>query len=73
MSVAKPHTVPAMPQEVIDVPELAKRWRVPQKWIFNHTRQGYASDPIPHVKLGRYVRFDWHDPRLAAWWARRQH
>jgi hypothetical protein len=67
-----PSSLPSMPTEVIDAEELAKRWRVARKWIFNHTRKNFDADPIPHVKLGRYTRFDWGDPRLAAWWARRQ-
>jgi hypothetical protein len=27
---------------------------------------------LPHVKLGRHVRYDWGSPQLAAWWSRRQ-
>jgi hypothetical protein len=63
---------PAMQFETIDADQLAERWRVPKSWIRNWTREGYANDPIPHVKLGRYVRFEWGSPTLAAWWARRR-
>jgi len=33
--------------EIIDARELSKRWQVPQTWIRNWTREGYANDPIP--------------------------
>jgi alkyl sulfatase BDS1-like metallo-beta-lactamase superfamily hydrolase len=58
--------------EIIDARELAKRWQVPQTWIRNWTREGYANDPIPHVKLGRYVRFEWGSRLLADWWEKRR-
>ena len=70
--MTKNEQLSAMPQEVIDARELARRWQVSRKWVFNHSRPGFANDPIPHVKLGRLLRFDWGDPRLVAWWARRQ-
>ena len=57
--------------ETIDSVELARRWNVPTSWVRNHTRE--SEDRIPHVKLGRYVRFEWGSPALLKWWeARRQ-
>ncbi len=58
--------------EVIDARELARRWSVPETWVRNHTRDAYTKDPIPHVTLGRYVRFEWGSPRLAGWWDKRR-
>ena len=58
--------------EVIDAPELARRWSVPASWVRNWTRQGYDNDPLPCVHLGRYVRFEWNSPQLSAWWTRRR-
>ena len=55
--------------EVIDVEELAKRWNVPPTWVYERTRNR-AADPIPHVKLVRYVRFEWGSPELEDWWNR---
>lgn len=55
--------------EVINSEELAKRWKVPQTWVRDYVRDR-APDPIPHVKLGRYVRFEWTGPELEDWWAR---
>ncbi len=57
--------------EVIDSLELAKRWDVPVSWIREQTR-GRAVDPLPHVRLGRYVRFEWGSPSLATWWRKRR-
>ncbi len=47
--------------EVLTAEELAARWRVPESWIREQTRSRCA-DPIPHVRLGRYVRFSWGSP-----------
>ncbi len=57
--------------EVIDSVELAKRWSVPESWVREQTRSR-AADPLPHVRLGRYVRFEWGSPKLASWWERRR-
>jgi len=56
--------------EVLTAEELGQRWRVPESWIREQTRSRCA-DPIPHVRLGRYVRFSWGSPDLNNWWARR--
>jgi excisionase family DNA binding protein len=37
--------------------ELAERLSVPARWPLEQARAG----AIPHVRLGRYVRFDWDD------------
>lgn len=58
--------------ELIDSVELAKRWNVPATWVRNHVRTGYTSSPIPHLQLGRYVRFEWGSQALEAWLAKRR-
>jgi hypothetical protein len=55
--------------ELIDAAELASRWRLPTSWIREQTRSR-SADPIPHLRLGRYVRFEWDSPDLAAWLAK---
>ena len=57
--------------EVIDSSELAKRWGIPVTWVREQTRSR-ATDPLPHVRLGRYVRFEWNSPELIKWWDRRR-
>jgi excisionase family DNA binding protein len=55
--------------------ELAERWGVPVSWIREHTRSGH----IPHVQLGRYVRYveadcdDWLEKQKAGGAAWRKH
>jgi len=36
--------------------ELAEMLRVPVSWIYQRTRLGQGA--IPHLRVGRYVRFD---------------
>jgi hypothetical protein len=57
--------------EVLTAEELAERWRVPATWVREQTRSRCA-DPIPHIRLGRYVRFSFGSPELTRWWMCRQ-
>ena len=56
--------------EVIDSEELSLRLTVPESWVREHTRTR-CKDPIPHVRLGKYVRFRWGSPELEDWIDRR--
>jgi hypothetical protein len=53
--------------EVIDSTELAKRLNVPETWVRSRTNAKRTSDPIPHLRLGRYVRFPWGRDELRDW------
>jgi hypothetical protein len=57
--------------EIIDAPELAKRLNLPASWVRDQVRSR-ATDPIPCLRFGRYVRFDWNDPGLLEWLDRRR-
>lgn len=57
--------------EILNCAQLAKRWNVPATWIQEQTRSR-AIDPIPCVRLGRYVMFEWLSPALMNWWAARR-
>jgi hypothetical protein len=57
--------------EVLDAAQLAERWHVPVSWVREQTRFR-AADPLPCVRLGRYVRFEWESPKLVSWWAKRR-
>jgi excisionase family DNA binding protein len=46
---------------LLDAQEVAERLGVPTTWV----RESVRSGAIPHVRLGRYVRFDLAD--VAAW------
>ena len=62
--------MPATP-ELIDARELARRWSLPASWIREQTRSR-ATDPLPHVRFGKYVRFAWLSPDLEQWLNRRR-
>jgi excisionase family DNA binding protein len=45
------------PERLLTSAELAERLSVPAKWPLEQAR----ANNIPHVRLGRYVRFSWPD------------
>ena len=51
-------------EDIITPEELATRLKVPESWVYEKTR-GRCRKPIPCLRLGRYVRFDWL--AVAAW------
>lgn len=42
--------------DLLTVDELAEALKVPSSWVYDRTRR--KKDPIPHVRVGRYPRFD---------------
>jgi hypothetical protein len=53
--------------EVIDSTELAKRLNVPETRVRSRTNAKRTTDPIPHLRLGRYVRLPWGSSELRDW------
>jgi len=51
--------------EVIDSVELARRWVLPVSWVREHVGSR-GTDPIPHTRFGRCVRFRSGGPELKA-------
>ena len=62
--------LPVVQYEFIDSKELAFRWALPESWIREQVRSR-ASDPLPHIRFGKYVRFRWCSPELEGWAQRR--
>jgi hypothetical protein len=56
--------------ESIDCKELGVRLNVPESWIRERVRPR-SDDPLPHLRLGKYVRFLWGSTELDAWIERR--
>jgi hypothetical protein len=56
--------------EFLDSKQLAERWNVPVTWIRERVRRR-ETDPLPHVRFGKYVRFRWGSPELEDWAERR--
>ena len=46
--------------ELLTVDEVAALLKVPRSWVYEHTRSRGTtrSERLPHVKLGKYLRFD---------------
>ena len=44
------------PEALLTVHEVAEFLRVPVSWVYEHTRPG-CRDLLPHVKIGKYLRF----------------
>jgi predicted DNA-binding transcriptional regulator AlpA len=42
--------------QLLNVQEVAKLLQVPVSWVYEHTRPRCAT-PLPHIKLGKYLRF----------------
>jgi hypothetical protein len=58
--------------DLLTAEELAARLNVPASWIREQTRsRSLTGDPLPHLRLGRYVRFQWDSPELQGWLRRR--
>ena len=43
-------------ESLLTVQEMAMRINVPDSWIYQRTRLGQKA--IPHVRIGKYVRFN---------------
>ena len=46
-----------MTERLVTAGEVAERLGVPESWV----RESARSGAIPHVRLGRYIRFDLAD------------
>jgi predicted DNA-binding transcriptional regulator AlpA len=67
-------TSPAMPMEILTPEQLAQRLQAKRSWVYEQTRYRADvrnADPLPFIKLGLYLRFDWKD--VLAWLERQKH
>lgn len=61
------------PSYILTPEQLAERLQVKPSWIYEQTRtrSGVRNpDPLPHIKMGLYLRFDWRD--VVAWLERQK-
>jgi excisionase family DNA binding protein len=63
---AQPSVGPADIPPLLDAKGAAALLNVPASWVLAEAR----ANRIPHVRLGRYVRFDGGEPQ--AWWLSRR-
>jgi hypothetical protein len=58
--------------ELLTPGEFAERLKVPVTWVRERTRtRELHGDVIPHIRLGRYIRYRWGSPELESWLKRR--
>ena len=57
-----------LPEELMKVEDVAAILKVKTSWVYAHIRRR-RRDPIPHLMIGRYVRFE---PRAVREWTGRQ-
>jgi helix-turn-helix protein len=43
-------------RDLLTADDVARILRVPVSWVYKHTRAA-CRDPLPHVKIGKYLRF----------------
>ena len=48
--------------QLMTVSEIAEALRVPESWVYERTRRR-GSERMPHIKLGKYLRFELTDVR----------
>jgi len=56
------------PIEILTPQQVAERLQLPESWVYEQTRNRASiriPDPLPHMKVGRYLRFNWSD--VLAW------
>lgn len=63
---AVPEPDPAPTEGLVDAGTAAELLDVPKSWVLAQAR----AERIPHVRLGRYVRFE--PDQLRRWWRRRR-
>lgn len=66
-----PHTLPAFPDaeyrraepdldDLLTVDDVARLLKVSKSWVYEHTRARATLLPeqLPHIRVGKYLRFD---------------
>jgi hypothetical protein len=55
---------PIDPDMILTLGELAQRLKVSPRWVYEKSRRR-CQNPLPCIRIGRYLRFDW--TRVSAW------
>ena len=71
--VSHPEEEIASRMEILTPNKVAERLHVKPSWVYEQTRvraEVRNPDPLPFIKMGRYLRFDW--PDVVAWLERQK-
>lgn len=49
---------PVDPSQILTLAELAERLKVSERWVYEKSRRR-CLNPLPCIRIGRYLRFDW--------------
>lgn len=52
------------PSHILTLKEVAERLKVSERWVYEKTRRR-SQNPLPCIRIGRYLRFDWIS--VSAW------
>jgi len=65
VAVATPEQPSPELHELLTVDDVAALLRVSKSWVYEHTRARVVphAERLPHVRIGKYVRFDAHAVR----------
>ena len=52
------------PSNILTLAELSQRLKVSERWVYEKSRRR-CQNPLPCIRIGRYLRFDWTS--VSAW------
>jgi excisionase family DNA binding protein len=52
------------PSQILTLKEVAERLKVSERWVYEKSRRR-CQNPLPTIRIGRYLRFDWTS--VSAW------
>jgi predicted DNA-binding transcriptional regulator AlpA len=61
---------PIDPSQILTLAELAQRLKVSERWVYEKSRRR-CQNPLPTIRIGRYLRFDWVS--VSAWLRQQEH
>ena len=62
----------AAESDFLDFSGLAAKLGTSDQWVRRNVRRTYTRDPIPHLRFGRSIKFDWDSVEMQAWIERRK-
>jgi predicted DNA-binding transcriptional regulator AlpA len=57
-------SAPVDPANILTLAEVSSRLKVSERWCYEKTRRR-CRNPLPCLRIGRFLRFDWAD--VSAW------